>query len=64
MKKEYGMNDFLRENLSYFELFMKMFLVKKMVKPEYVSFGEHKLRQINIFFQQVHMNFGMKMKIR
>lgn len=36
------MNDSLRENLSYFELFMKMFSVKKTVKPKYISFGENK----------------------
>ena len=36
------MNDSLRESLSYFGLYMKMFSVKKTVKPEYVSFGEHK----------------------
>lgn len=36
------MNDSLRENLSYFELFIKMFSAKKTVKPEYISFGEHK----------------------
>lgn len=36
------MNDSLRENLSYFVLFKKMFSVKKTVKPEYISFGEHK----------------------
>ena len=36
------MNDSLRESLSYFELYMKMFSVKKTVKPEYISFGEHK----------------------
>lgn len=36
------MNDMLRENLSYFGLFMKMLSVKKVVKPEYISFGEHK----------------------
>ena len=36
------MNDSLRENLSYYGLFMKMFSVKKTVKPESVSFGEDK----------------------
>ena len=36
------MNDSLRESLSYFGLYMKMFSVKKTVKPEYISFGEHK----------------------
>lgn len=36
------MNDSLRENLSYFGLYMKMFSVKKIVKPEHISFGEHK----------------------
>lgn len=35
------MNDSLRENLSYFGLFMKMFSVKKTVQPEYISYGEH-----------------------
>lgn len=36
------MNDSLRENLSYFGLYMKMSSVKKIVKPEHISFGEHK----------------------
>ena len=36
------MNDSLRESLSYLGLYMKMFSVKKTVRPEYVSFGEHK----------------------
>ena len=36
------MNDSFRESLSYFGLYMKMFSVKKTVKPEYISFGEHK----------------------
>jgi len=36
------MNDLVRENLSYFSLYIKMFSAKKTVKPEYVSFGEHK----------------------
>ena len=36
------MNDSLRESLSYFGLFRRMFAVKKTVKAEKVSFGEHK----------------------
>ncbi|MCQ2466673.1 MAG: alpha/beta hydrolase [Clostridia bacterium] len=36
------MNDGLRENLSYFGLYMKLFKAKKSVVPEYVSFGEDK----------------------
>ena len=36
------MNDYMRENLSYFGLFMKMFRVKKRYIPEYVSFGKDK----------------------
>ena len=36
------MNDYMRENLSYFRLFMKMFRVKKKCIPEYVSFGKDK----------------------
>ena len=37
----FGMNDYLRENLSYFGLYKRMFQVKKKYKPESVSFGEH-----------------------
>lgn len=36
------MNDYLRESLSYFGLYKKMFQQKKIVKPEYVSYGEDK----------------------
>lgn len=36
------MNDSMRENLSYFGLYMKLFKAKKNVAPEYVSFGEDK----------------------
>lgn len=36
------MNDFLRESLSYFGLFTKMFQVKKKHKPVTVSYGNHK----------------------
>ena len=36
------MNDFLRENLSYFGLYKKMFAVKKIVVPEQVFYGKHK----------------------
>lgn len=35
------MNDYLRESLSYFGLCKKMFQQKKIVKPEYVSYGHH-----------------------
>ena len=48
------MNDTLRENLSYFGLYMKMFSVKKTVKPEYVSFGEHK-DQYFLFYEPTHV---------
>ena len=33
------MNDYLRESLSYFGLYRRMFQVKKSVTPEYVSYG-------------------------
>ena len=36
------MNDYLRESLSYFGLYRKMFQVKKRFKPEHVSYGRHK----------------------
>ena len=36
------MNDYLRESLSYFGLYKKMFQQKKIVKPEYVSYGKDK----------------------
>ena len=36
------MNDSLRENLSYFGLYLKMFSAKRTVQPEYISYGEHK----------------------
>ncbi len=35
------MNDSMRENLSYFRLYKKMFSVKKNVKPEKIFFGKH-----------------------
>lgn len=36
------MNDSMRENFSYFGLYMKLFKAKKNVTPKYVSFGEDK----------------------
>lgn len=48
------MNDTLRESLSYFGLYMKMFSVKKTVKPEYISFGEHK-DQYFLFYEPTHV---------
>ena len=36
------MNDSMRENLSYFGLYRKMFQVKKSIVPEAVSFGNDK----------------------
>lgn len=36
------MNDYLRESLSYFELYRKMFQVKKKYQPVTVSYGENK----------------------
>ena len=36
------MNDSMREYLSYFGLYMKLFKAKKNVAPEYVPFGEDK----------------------
>ena len=36
------MNDSLRENLSYYGLFIRMLSVKKIIKPESVSYGAHK----------------------
>lgn len=36
------MNDYLRESLSYFGLYKKMFQQKKIVKPEFVSYGNDK----------------------
>ena len=36
------MNDYLREILSYFELYRKMFQVKKKYTPEAVSYGKNK----------------------
>lgn len=36
------MNDFLRESLSYFGLYRKMFQVKRKYKPEMVSYGKNK----------------------
>jgi acetyl esterase/lipase len=37
-----GMNDSLRESLSYFGLYRKMFQVKRKYKPEMVSYGKNK----------------------
>jgi len=42
IKRNKYLNDYLRENLSYFGLYKRMFQVKKKYKPESVSFGEHK----------------------
>ena len=36
------MNDYLRESLSYFGLYKKMFRVRKEFEPVYVSFGKNK----------------------
>ena len=36
------MNDFMRESLSYFGLYWRMFQVKKKYKPEMVSYGKNK----------------------
>ena len=36
------MNDFLRESLSYFGIYKKLFRVKKKYTPEEISFGEDK----------------------
>jgi len=36
------MNDYMRESLSYFGLFRKMFGVKKTIEPEMVHFGKYK----------------------
>ena len=37
-----SMNDYLRESLSYFGLYKKMFGVKKIFTPMHVPFGDHK----------------------
>lgn len=36
------MNDYLRESLSYFGLYRKMFQVKKRFKPEQITYGRNK----------------------
>ena len=36
------MNDSLRESLSYFGLYKRMFRVQKNIIPEFVSFGNDK----------------------
>ena len=36
------MNDLMRESLSYFGLYRKMFQVKKKFKPEMVRYGKDK----------------------
>lgn len=36
------MNDYLRESLSYFGLYKKMFKVKKKYTPKHIPFGDHK----------------------
>lgn len=48
------MNDSLRESLSYFGLYMKMFSVKKIVKPEYISFGKHK-DQYFLYYEPINV---------
>ena len=36
------MNDYMRENLSYFGLFARMLKVKKVIQPERFAYGRHK----------------------
>lgn len=48
------MNDSLRENLSYFGLFIKLFSVKKTVKPESISFGGHK-DQYFLYYEPINI---------
>ena len=36
------MNDYLRESLSYFGLYRRMFQVKKRYKPVMVSYGQNR----------------------
>ena len=36
------MNDYLRESLSYFGLYRRMFQVKKRCKPAMVSYGQNR----------------------
>lgn len=36
------MNDYMRESLSYFGLFARMFQVKKVLKPERFAYGRHR----------------------
>ena len=48
------MNDSLRENLSYPGLFIKMLSAKKVVKPELVSFGEHK-DQYFLYYEPINI---------
>lgn len=36
------MNDYIRESLSYFGLFARMFQVKKVLKPERFAYGRHR----------------------
>ena len=49
------MNDSLREYFSYCGLFMKMFSVKKTVKPESISFGNHK-EQYFLYYEPININ--------
>lgn len=44
------MNDSMRENFSYFGLYRKMFSVKKIFVPQYVSFGSDK-NQYFLFYE-------------
>ncbi len=48
------MNDSLREYLSYFGLFRRMFAAKKYVKPECISYGEHK-EQYFLYYEPINI---------
>ena len=51
------MNDYLRESLSYFGLYRKMFQVRKEYKPEEVSFGDHK-DQYFLYYEPENVTSG------
>ena len=51
------MNDYLRETMSYFGLYRKMFHVRKKIKPEKVSFGSHK-DQYFLYYEPADVTSG------
>ncbi len=46
------MNDYWRESFSYFGIYKKLFSLKKVVEPQYVSYGENK-EQYFLYYEPI-----------